>query len=112
MTSGPVRVQHSQHRQDSAGQDTGHQGLGTCYAGTPKAPHHRRSYNLMSHVPIRAASHIAPIAANKTQTGQNKGGDTTVSFTTTKALRDVVAKKRALSKRNQQAGKAQEQDRV
>jgi len=46
-------------------------------------------------------------AANKTQTGQNKGGDTTVSFTTTKALRDAAAKKRALSKRNQQAGKAQ-----
>ena len=35
----------------------------------------------------------APIAANKTQTGQNKGGDTTVSFTTTKALRDAAAKK-------------------
>ena len=49
----------------------------------------------------------APIAANKTQTGQNKGGDTTVSFTTTKALRDAVAKKQALSNRNQQAGKAQ-----
>ena len=31
----------------------------------------------------------------------------TFSFTTTKALRDAVAKKRALSKRNQQAGKAQ-----
>ena len=43
---------------------------------------------------------------NKTQTGQNKGGDTTVSFTTTKALRDAAAKKRALSKRNQQASKA------
>ena len=49
----------------------------------------------------------APIAANKTQTGQNKGGDTTVSFTTTKALRNVAAKKRVLSKRNEQAGKAQ-----
>ena len=47
------------------------------------------------------------IAANKTQTGQNKGGDTTVSFTTTKALRDAAAKKRGLSKRNQQASKAQ-----
>jgi len=46
-------------------------------------------------------------AANKTQTGQNKGGDTTVSFTTTKALRDAAAKKQALSKRNQQASKAQ-----
>ena len=46
-------------------------------------------------------------AANKTQIGQNKGGDTTVSFTTTKALRDAAAKKQALSKRNQQAGKAQ-----
>jgi len=27
MTSGPVRVQRSQHRQDSAGQDTSHQGM-------------------------------------------------------------------------------------
>ena len=45
-------------------------------------------------------------AANKTQTGQNKGEDTIVSFTTTKALRDAAAKKRALSKRNQQAGNA------
>ena len=32
-------------------------------------------------------------ATNKTQTGQNKGGDTTVSFTTTKALRDAATKK-------------------
>jgi len=32
-------------------------------------------------------------AANKTQTSQNKEGDTTISFTTTKALRDAAAKK-------------------
>nr|TKW21207.1 hypothetical protein SEVIR_4G176100v2 [Setaria viridis] len=34
------------------------------------------------------------IAANKTQTGQNKGGDTIVSFTTTKALKDIAANKK------------------
>ena len=41
-------------------------------------------------------------AANKLQTAQNKRGNTTVSFITTKALKGNAAKKQALSsKRNQ-----------
>lgn len=46
-------------------------------------------------------------AANKSQTGQNNGGNPAISYTTTKALKDDAAKKRALGKRKQQVGNAQ-----
>jgi hypothetical protein len=46
-------------------------------------------------------------AANKSQIGQNNGGNPAISYTTTKALKDEAAKKRALGKRKQQAGNAQ-----
>jgi hypothetical protein len=46
-------------------------------------------------------------AANKSQTGQTKGENSAISYTTTKALKDDAAKKRALGKRKEQAGNAQ-----
>lgn len=74
--------------------------------------------NLGSSLPLTQLAATAPAgtsttrttrsAANKSQTAQNNGGNMTVSFTTTKALKDNAAKKRALSsKRNQQASNAQ-----
>ena len=45
--------------------------------------------------------------ANNKQIGQNKGGNITIIYTTAKALKDNEAKKRAVSKRNQQSGSAQ-----
>ncbi|OQU81452.1 hypothetical protein SORBI_3006G060601 [Sorghum bicolor] len=43
-------------------------------------------------------------AVNKSKTAQNKGGNLAVSYTTTKALKDDAAKKRAFGKRKEQAG--------
>ena len=45
--------------------------------------------------------------ANNKQIGQYKGGNTTILYTTAKALKDNAAKKRAVSKRNQQSSSAQ-----
>ncbi|KAG2570324.1 hypothetical protein PVAP13_7KG104918 [Panicum virgatum] len=44
--------------------------------------------------------------ANNKQIGQYKGGNTTILYTTAKALKDNAAKKRAVSKRNQQSSSA------
>jgi hypothetical protein len=54
-----------------------------------------------------ANTRITRSAVNKSQTAQNKGGNLAVSYTTTKALKDDAAKKRALGKGKEPAGNAQ-----